>query len=91
MQSYWLRGKATSANQYLCLFTLTYQTVIVYFVTTQLQMCCRYWLDGEPNVDDNDACVAVYGKENIFKSWRDAECDDRNKKWICEKAQDNWG
>lgn len=50
-----------------------------------------YWMDGEPDVDDYDACVAVYARENIFKAWGDAQCDDRNKKWICEKAQDNWG
>lgn len=54
-------------------------------------MCCRYWMDGEPDVDDYDACGAVYARENIFKAWGDAQCDDRNKKWICEKAQDNWG
>lgn len=48
-------------------------------------------MDGEPNVEYLDACVAVYARENIFKAWVDVECNDRNKKWICEKAQDNWG
>lgn len=93
MESYLLRGKATSANQYLCLFTLTFQTAILYAVciNPQLQMCCRYWMDGEPDIDDSDACVAVYARENIFKAWGDAQCDDRSKKWICEKAQDKWG
>lgn len=48
-------------------------------------------MDGQPVVADDEACVAVYPRENIFKAWANAECGDRSKKWICEKAQDNWG
>lgn len=89
MQSYWLRGKATSAT--IETTSNRYQIVILYSVcvTLQLQICCRYWMDGEPNVDADDACVAVYARENIFKAWVDVECSDENKKWICEKAQEN--
>lgn len=47
-------------------------------------------MDGEPDVDQNAACVAVYARENIYKAWGDEECSDGNKKWICEKAQENW-
>ncbi|XP_069574660.1 CD209 antigen-like protein C [Brachyistius frenatus] len=44
-----------------------------------------YWNDGEPNDVDGEDCVAVYARENFFKSWNDFRCAVPQK-WICEKA-----
>lgn len=48
-------------------------------------ICCRFWIDGEPNDLNNEDCAAVYPQENFFKACNDAQCESK-RKWICEKA-----
>lgn len=56
-----------------------------------LQICHRYWMDGNPTGIKENVCVVVYARENFFKAWGEANCDTQNKKWICERAEDKWG
>ena len=32
----------------------------------------------------NQDCAATYPRDNPFKAWKDAQCND-HMKWICEK------
>lgn len=101
---WWQRtGHYHRNNQYLCsLFTVRYisyfycvyvtsKLIFGSYLTLQLQICHRYWMDGKPTGVKDDVCVAVYARENFFKAWGDTNCKDQNKKWICEKPEDNWG
>ncbi|XP_035024558.1 C-type lectin domain family 4 member M [Hippoglossus stenolepis] len=42
-----------------------------------------YWNDDEPNNKYNEDCGATYPRDNPFKAWNDAPCNEYLK-WICE-------
>ncbi|XP_056282838.1 C-type lectin domain family 4 member M-like [Pseudoliparis swirei] len=43
-----------------------------------------YWIDGEPNNQGNEDCVATFPKSNPFQAWNDAPCS-YHLKWICQR------
>ncbi|XP_029317239.1 CD209 antigen-like [Cottoperca gobio] len=42
-----------------------------------------YWINGEPNNEGNEDCVASYPKMNPFKTWNDVPCNIVLK-WLCQ-------
>ncbi|KAI1887303.1 hypothetical protein AGOR_G00188900 [Albula goreensis] len=43
-----------------------------------------YWIDGQPDNEDNEDCVVTYGQKNPEATWNDLTCSC-TAHWLCEK------